>query len=126
MGQLAELTPREMQISEYVAWGAAKKEIADELHIAETTVAATLRNVFRKLNIQKSTELSRIYFTRTYKISLEDCPFKRALIAFMFVGLLVATEVLLAIRPPRTRCRTECRTRRARRVDDDVFQFNLA
>lgn len=123
MGSLAQLSPRELEMTRYVAWGAAKKEIADELHVAETTVAATLRNVFAKLNIQKSTELSRVYFTSTYKISLEDCPFKKGIIALSFVGLLLLSEAIITIRTGRNRCVTECRARRARRIDDNVFNI---
>ena len=53
----AGLTQRETQIAELLAWGAAKKEVADRLSISPRTVENTARNIYSKIGIQKATEL---------------------------------------------------------------------
>lgn len=52
----AGLTQRETQIAELLAWGAAKKEVADRLSISPRTVENTARNIYSKIGIQKATE----------------------------------------------------------------------
>lgn len=47
-----ELTPREVQVLEYVVKGASNKDIAESLHIAENTVKIHLRNILEKLHVQ--------------------------------------------------------------------------
>jgi DNA-binding NarL/FixJ family response regulator len=47
-----ELTPREIQVLEYVVKGASNKDIAESLHIAENTVKIHLRNILEKLHVQ--------------------------------------------------------------------------
>lgn len=50
----AGLTQRETQIAELLAWGAAKKEVADRLSISPRTVENTARNIYSKIGIQKA------------------------------------------------------------------------
>lgn len=45
----AGLTQRETQIAELLAWGAAKKEVADRLSISPRTVENTARNIYSKI-----------------------------------------------------------------------------
>ena len=52
MGRLnlrAELTRRETEIAELLAWGAAKKEVADQLQISPRTVENTARHIYEKI-----------------------------------------------------------------------------
>lgn len=58
----AGLTQRETQIAELLAWGAAKKEVADRLSISPRTVENTARNIYSKIGIQKATELCVWWF----------------------------------------------------------------
>lgn len=44
----AELSPRETEIAELLAWGASKKETADRLFISPRTVENTARNIYAK------------------------------------------------------------------------------
>lgn len=48
---LESLSPREQQILRCIARGASNKEIARELHIAETTVKIHVQHILRKLNL---------------------------------------------------------------------------
>ncbi len=55
----AELTPRETEVAELLAWGAAKKEVADRYYISVRTVENTARNIYEKVDIQKSDRIKR-------------------------------------------------------------------
>ena len=50
----AGLTQRETQIAELLAWGAAKKEVADRLSISPRTVENTARNIYSKIGGKSS------------------------------------------------------------------------
>lgn len=54
-GTTAILTDRESEVAERIAWGASQKEVATELGISRYTVDNTLRKVYDKLHIGKST-----------------------------------------------------------------------
>lgn len=84
----ARLTSQEKRIAEFIAWGAAKKEIADKLHLSVRTVENHTRNIFAKLEIQKSTELSVYWFCTHYKISVHDSPYLIKTIAFGFLFII--------------------------------------
>lgn len=58
------LTPREHQIAELVARGAANKEIADRLHIEERTVKAHVSNIFPKVGVSNRVQLASYVWTR--------------------------------------------------------------
>ena len=45
----AELTKRENEVAELLAWGAAKKEVADRLFISTRTVENTARNIYGEI-----------------------------------------------------------------------------
>ena len=68
----AGLTQRETQIAELLAWGAAKKEVADRLSISPRTVENTARNIYSKIGIQKATELCVWWFCTHCGVSFED------------------------------------------------------
>lgn len=89
----AKLTNQEIKVAEMIAWGAAKKEIADKLHLSVRTIENHTRNIFAKIEIQKSTELSVYWFCTQYKISLKDSPinFKNTdfFLLMFFVWLII-------------------------------------
>lgn len=62
MNKDAKLTKRENQIAELIAWGSAKKEIADLLCISVNTVDNTARSIYEKIGVNKSNELSAWWF----------------------------------------------------------------
>jgi len=84
----ANLTDQERKIAELIAWGAAKKEIADKLHLSVRTIENHTRNIFEKLEIQKSTELSVYWFCTHYKISIHDSPYLIKSAAFVLLFLI--------------------------------------
>ena len=128
MNQLSVLTPREYEIAELLAWGAAKKEIPDLLKpkagrqpISINTVDNITRSIYEKLSIQKVNELSALYFCTKYNISLDMSPLKRKFFSFIFL-LLVSTQLITNTDIIRTRvtaranriCRTVSRARSRR------------
>lgn len=48
----SKLTDRQLQMLAMVATGASNREIADKLVLAVSTVANTLRAVYRKINVR--------------------------------------------------------------------------
>ncbi len=61
IGQLPALTPREREVLELVARGAANKRIAEHLGTTEHTVKFHLGSVFRKLGVSNRTEAATTY-----------------------------------------------------------------
>lgn len=139
MGRLnlrAELTRRETEIAELLAWGAAKKEVADRLEISPRTVENTARNIYQKIGIQKATELCVYWFCSRCGVEPSLDPLKRAFIALVLLFFFLpydytaatipgephelraprASQALRAARTGRARS-----SRRGRRTEDQIF-----
>src|SRR5262245_9827098 len=56
-----ELTEQELQIAHFVAQGLSNREVGAQLFLSPRTIAAHLRNIFRKLGISSRTELARLH-----------------------------------------------------------------
>lgn len=118
----AVLTKREAQIAELLAWGAAKKEVADRLDLSTRTIENTARSIYQKLEIQKATELSVWYFCTKYSISFALNPLKKTIIAAFLIAILLPYElagndIMRSFRSRRAE-RTEISTPRKR--DDET------
>lgn len=132
MGRLnlrARLTTREQQIAELLAWGAAKKEVADRLGISPRTVENTARHIYEKIGIQKATELCVYWFCAKCGVSPSKDPLKRAFIALALLALFLPFDFHNAthtgaydIRPPRAP-RAAARVVRGRRIENNLFNL---
>lgn len=121
MDLTAELTPREREVAELCAWGAAKKEIADKLCISESTVANHTRNIFSKTGCTKVNELAAWWFCKTYHISFDLSPLKRKMLALLMLCLMMPQIWHYGDQLMRTRVRVNTRTAkvvRGRKADD--------
>lgn len=120
------LTKREAQIAELLAWGAAKKEVADHLNLSPRTIENTARNIYQKLEIQKATELSVWYFCTHFNISFELNPIKRTIIAVIFMITILPYEIsgndVYKRTNRRRNTRIEVRAPRRRR-EDNIITF---
>jgi DNA-binding CsgD family transcriptional regulator len=56
-----QLTEQELQIAHFVAQGLSNREVGAQLFLSPRTIAAHLRNIFRKLGISSRTELARLH-----------------------------------------------------------------
>jgi ATP/maltotriose-dependent transcriptional regulator MalT len=56
-----QLTEQELQIAHFVSQGLSNREVAAQLFLSPRTIAAHLRNIFRKLGISSRTELARLH-----------------------------------------------------------------
>lgn len=124
----AELSPRESEIAELLAWGASKKEVADRLFISSRTVENTARNIYQKLGIQKATELCVWWFCTKCGVPVSLDPLKRAFIAVLLLIAYVPREFVFTddCYTPRT-TRTARTTRVVRRIGrrgEDEAEFN--
>lgn len=55
--KIAQLTPREREVINFVCQGLRNKELSDKLHISQATVSHHLTSVFRKLEVEDRTSL---------------------------------------------------------------------
>ena len=124
----AQLTPREDEIAELLAWGASKKEVADRLFISSRTVENTARNIYAKIGIQKATELCVWWFCTKCGVPVSLDPLKRALAA-IFLLIIFGTYELNATTNDnytiRTATRTTVRVRAGRRTKEENELSNL-
>lgn len=122
---LSILTPREYQIVEMIAWGSSQKEIAYLLHISQRTVENTLRNAYSKLGVNKSNELSALYFTNKYGISLESSPLKRAIVVTFLLFIIIPFEYHNirqdCVRSKKLECVRFRRSKREIACDDNIL-----
>ena len=89
----AELTGRETQVAELLAWGVSKKEIANRLCIAERTVENHARSIYEKTGVQKATELSVWWFCKKCGVLADLDPLKRAFIAILLLITILPREL---------------------------------
>lgn len=126
----AELTPREIEVTELCAWGAAKKEIADMLCISESTVANHTRNIFRKTGCSKINELSAWWFCKTYHIPFSLSPIKRKIISIILFVIMIPQVWQYGNQFIRARTRIQTQSLRvvrgrSRRTDDTLTLINI-
>jgi DNA-binding CsgD family transcriptional regulator len=84
------LSPSEMKVARFVAWGYVKKEIAECLHRSELTVQTQLKSIYRKLEIHKETDLTR--WVIFYEYGIADNPFKK-IVTILFLVLSISSIV---------------------------------
>lgn len=110
---LNELTKREKQIAELLAWGATKKEAANKLFLSHYTIDNHLRNIFIKTGTNKVNELSAWWFCTRFKISFDLNPLKKQIIAIMLLLIILPTTLNITITDNyskrRNRVKTEVR-----------------
>lgn len=105
MNANVELSLRESQIAERIAWGASQKEVANDLGISRFTVDNTIRKIYEKLNIGKINELSAWWFCTTFNISFDLSPLKRSICAVSLIVLFAYGEYHNDFSFCRYRCR---------------------
>lgn len=86
---LNELTPREKEVAELLAWGATKKEAAENLFLSTFTIDNHLRKIFDKTGCNKVNELSAWWFCTRFKISFDLSPLKRSIMAGALILALI-------------------------------------
>ena len=121
MNRAAKLTKRESEIAELFAWGASKKDIANRLFISERTVENHARNIYEKTGCEKVNELSAWWFCTTFHISFDLSPFKRKLLTWLMLAVMMPTIINndnVVVRVRTARCRTT-RVQRSRRESED-------
>lgn len=125
----AKLTPRETEVAELLAWGAAKKEVADRLFISTRTVENTARNIYEKIGIQKATELCVWWFCTHCGVSFELSPIKRTIIACFLLAVFLPHEISAqgetyrVFRSRRIRIENAIRSGRRSKYEFDFLDF---
>lgn len=125
-----DLSRREYQVAELIAWGASKKEVPELLkklyggkEISVHTVENILRSIYEKIHLSKATELSVWWFCKHYGVDGSMSPLKKAkeaiiaLVLFVIILPQAVNPDLSAIRPSRARTARVERVERIRRKD---------
>lgn len=89
----AKLTERELQYAELLAWGGARKEVAEKLGVTVSTVENTSKTIYRKIGIQKATELTVWWFVTRLKVSISLDPWKRAIVSIILLMIILPKEL---------------------------------
>lgn len=74
MKDAATLSHVQAQIAELIAWGGSKKQIAEKLNMPIRTVEGHTRDIYNKVGVSKSNELSAWWFCTRYNIPFTDYP----------------------------------------------------
>ena len=88
MNTNAELSPRETEVAWYLAWGAAKKQIAFKLRISVNTVKNIAQSVYDKTGVQSVGELSSWWFVVKHGVSLAARP----ILSVFFLITMISNE----------------------------------
>ncbi len=87
MNPTAQLSKRELEVAEVLAFTKSKTDAADKLCISEGTLAAHSYRIYGKLEINTKAELVIWWFIKKYKIAINELPvFTLALI--MSLGVM--------------------------------------
>lgn len=120
------LTKRETEIAELFAWGAAKKDVSEQLFISERTVENHARTIYEKVGCKKINELSAWWFCTHFNIAFELSPLKRKVIATIML-LLILPQLHFNndefVRTLRTRPTTARTCRVSRRKPEQELEF---
>ena len=133
MNLTAQLTHREQQVAELLAWGASKKEVPDLLPakpgrspITVRTVEVLTKSIYEKLRIQKVNELSVWYFCTHFNISMDLSPLRRQILTGILLAILVLAEVTADnhfVRPSARAMRTISKVSKQSRKEDNTFEL---
>lgn len=133
-----QLTEREYQVAELIAWGAAQKEVPDLLvekyggrPISINTVQVIISSIYSKTGTGKATELSAWWFTHELGVDALKAPvpsIRQKLISAIFLIIIMpqiaAADLDQAVRTSRARTprptRSE-RVERSRRRDEGLL-----
>ena len=86
-----ELAKEQTEIAEHVGFGYSIKETADMTGKPIDTVKSTLKAIYKKLDIQKATELAKYVYCRKFNIPLTECEPARRFLAIFLLGLFLTT-----------------------------------
>lgn len=120
----ATLTPREQEITRLLALGATKKDVANQLRTSVRTVETQVRSIFVKAEVTKVNELTAWWFCKSFNITLDFSPLKRAVTAMALLLIMLASSVFSDsqdYRLSRARSRT-CQTMRVLRAQRRYYE----
>ncbi len=106
------LTKQEQRISEMIAWGAAKKDVARLLYISEHTVDKHVRNIYEKTGCSKINELSAWWFCTHFNISFSLSPLVTKIVSIALLIIFSYGEIKETSQITQPRLRTRARTER--------------
>jgi len=100
------ISDREYQIAELIAWGASDKEVAEELYISPETAKTHRKNILKKIHGHNAADLTRWFFQHKCRISLGINPRQVRHLAFAFlvligIGEYMSQDMIRTARPVR-------------------------
>lgn len=114
------LSVREREVAELLAWGASKKQVSEKLYISEKTVDNHTRSIYCKTGCNKVNELSAWWFCNEFHIPVTLSPFAKKLFASIllaiYLGSVPAVDGHLRPRARQLICATRIVRSRTREV----------
>ena len=110
-----DLAKEQHDIAEHIGFGYSIKETADMTGKPIDTVKSTLKAIYKKLEIQKATELSKYIYCKKFNLPISMCEPARRIIAVYFLCLYIALSY---------NDDDFCRYRRSRRVNNRVERLS--
>lgn len=91
----ANLSKRELEVAEMIAFSTDRKKAAERLFISEGTLSAHSYRIYEKLEINKQSELVIWWFMKMLNIKKDQIPyFKLIPILIICIGLLSEREMI--------------------------------
>ena len=127
MNAYTNLTRREREIAELFAWGASKKEVAEQLFISERTVENHARSIYSKTGCKKVNELSAWWFCHRFRIPMSLSPLARNIVATVLLtfSLFGTINTVSNHQRVRVRPRISNSTRARRNENRNEKQLNI-
>lgn len=85
------LTKQEKKVADLVCIGFSDKEVADVLCVSTRTVVNHKQNIFQKLGVNKSTELTAWYWCTKLNTQFDLKELKKQAIVLIFIGCIIPT-----------------------------------
>ncbi|WP_407478297.1 response regulator transcription factor [Elizabethkingia meningoseptica] len=105
----ANLSKREIEVAEMIAFSTDRKKAAERLFISEGTLSAHSYRIYEKLEINKQSELVIWWFMKKLGVKKEQIPyFKLVPVLILCFGILSEKEMI---------CRRRLRVDRMARVE---------
>lgn len=100
---MRNLSKRENEVLESIAFGSSIKEVSSRLFIAERTVVTHIQNIYDKVGLRSLNSITAWYFCTRFNLEMDGIPLKNKLYAICFFLVILPNTLSLEDKFTRTR-----------------------